>query len=289
MNTLMNFPVMRSLFWRFGRKMYRCARREASSCFETNGEYWLLQNVLANVDRSKVSILLDIGANKGNWSDHAISLLISHDTLGHVHAFEPASITFSYLSEKFKGNERVSINNVAMSDRPGEAEFFVVGELAGTNSLFRSDGATIENVRTQRLDDFLGMEQIEHVLFVKSDTEGHDLNVLLGAAESLKKGRIDVWQFEYNHRWIAGRLFLKDVFDFIVDKPYLLGKLYGNGIETYDKWHPELEHFFESNYVLIRKGSRFEKLCSLVRFNYRNVLMPVPAEGKLTSNIVEKE
>ena len=285
-----NSFAIRSLLWRLGRRLYSWARREAASRFETSGEQWLLQNVLADAERSKASILLDIGAHRGNWSEKAIYLLKQQNISGHVYAFEPTSSTFSYLSEKFKGSELVSLNKVAMSGRSGEAELFVFGDLGGgTNSLLRNDGATVEMVRTQRMDDFLAVEQIGHVLFVKSDTEGHDLSVLLGAAETLQKGRIDVWQFEYNHRWIAGRSFLKDAFDFIVDKPYLLGKLYGNGIETYDKWHPELERFFESNYVLIRKGSRFEKLCTRVYFNHKNVVMPVAAEVTLTSNILENE
>ena len=274
MIALMNFSAMRSLFWRLGRRLYSCARRDLSSGFQTSGEHWLLRNALADVDRSKSTILLDVGAHMGLWSESATSLLMRQKALGHVYAFEPASSTFAYLSEKFKGSEMVSMNRIALSDQSGEQELFVVGELAGTNSLLRNEGATIEDVHTLRLDDFLGMERIDHVLFVKSDTEGHDISVLLGAVETLQRGRVDVWQFEYNHRWIDQRSFLKDVFDFIVDKPYLLGKLYGNGIEIYDKWHPELERFFESNYVLIRKGSRFERLCSRVHFSNRNVLIP---------------
>jgi hypothetical protein len=84
---------------------------------------------------------------------------------------------------------------------------------------------------------------------------------------------VEVWQFEYNHRWLAEKRCLKDVFKFIADKPYRLGKLYNNGIEIYDKWHPELERFFEANYVLIKRGSKFESLCKPVIFNCNNVLV----------------
>lgn len=274
MIALLDFPVARSFFWRLGRRLYCWARREVFSGFEASGEYWLLQNALADVDRSEDAILIDIGAHMGIWSENAMLLLERYHIAGHVYAFEPASATFAHLSEKIKRSDLISLNNVALSDRSGQQEFFVVGELAGTNSLLKNDGAIIEDVHTLRLDDFLGMTRIDHVVFVKSDAEGHDLSVLLGAVETLRKGRIDIWQFEYNHRWIGGRSFLKDVFDFVADKPYLVGKLYGNGIEIYDKWHPELERFFESNYVLILKGSRFEKLCSRVYFSNRNVLVP---------------
>lgn len=274
MNALMNSPAIRSFIWRLGRRLYCWARREALSSPDANGEYWLLQNVLITADLTRVPVFIDIGAYKGNWSERAASLLRRQNIMGRVHAFEPTSSTFAYLSERFKGSELVSTNRIALSDQSGEREFFVVGELVGTDSLLRIDGATMENVPALRLDDFLAEQRIDHVLFVKSDAEGHDLNILLGAAETLRHGQIDVWQFEYNHRWVGGRSLLKDVFDFIADKPYLIGKLYGNGIETYESWHPELERFFESNYVLVRTGSRYEKLCSRVHFNNRNVLMP---------------
>ncbi len=273
MNTLMDFPVIRSFIWRLGRRLYCWARREASRSHEAGGEYWLLEQVIA-ADSIKAPVFLDIGAHRGSWSERAASLLRRQNILGSVHAFEPTSTTFTYLSEKFKDSDLVSMHKIALSDQSGEREFFVVGEWAGTNSLLATDGATTENVSTLRLDDFLAEERIGHVLLAKSDTEGHDLSVLLGADETLRQGRVDVWQFEYHHRWVGGRSVLKDVFDFIADKPYLIGKLYGNGIEVYDLWHPELERFFETNYVLIRRGSGFEGLCSRVSFNKSNVAMP---------------
>lgn len=273
MNALMNSPAIRSFIWRLGRRLYYWARREVSSSYEVNGEYWLLAQVMAE-DSTSAPVFLDIGAHVGNWSEHVASLLRRENLSGRIHAFEPTSSTFAYLSERFKDSELVSTNRIALSDQSGEGVLFVTGELVGTNSLLRIDDSITENVVTLRLDDFLAERRIEHVLFAKSDAEGYDLNILVGADETLRHGQVDVWQFEYNHRWVGGRSFLKDVFDFIADKPYLVGKLYGNGIEIYDSWHPELERFFESNYVLIRKGSRFERLCSRVHFNNRNVLMP---------------
>jgi FkbM family methyltransferase len=269
---MMNSPTIRSFIWRLGRKLYRWARRENSSEPCTNGEYWLLAQVIAE-DSTNAPVLMDIGAHLGNWTERATSLLQSSNIAGHVHAFEPTSSSFAYLSERFKGNDRIRTNKIALSDQSGEGVLFVVGNLVGTNSLLRIDGSLTENVVTLRFDEYMAERNINHVLFVKCDAEGYDLKILTGAKETLRHGQVDVWQFEYNHRWIDGGSFLKDVFDFIADKPYQVGKLYGNGIEIYDKWHPELDRFFESNYVLVRKGSRIEKLCTQVYFNYRNVLM----------------
>lgn len=264
---------LRSLTWRIGRRLYLWARREVSQGPESNGEYWLLAQVVLGT--SVVSpLFLDIGARFGDWSACAHALLERAGTPGKLHAFEPSADSYAYLSERFKSTEIITTSRLALSDQSSKRDFFVVGKMAGVNSLFPLDGAIVERVDCMRLDDYLEQCQIAHVVMAKSDAEGQDFNILKGSADLFKLGRVDVWQFEYNHRWIAGRAQLKDVFDFIADKPYRLGKLLSNGIETYDQWHPELERFFEANYVLVRRGCEFDKLCTPVHFNHKNVIVP---------------
>lgn len=115
MNSLINSSVFRSFIWRLGRRLYCWARREALPSPYANGEYWLLERLIAAAS-SKAPIFLDIGANKGDWSERAALLLKRHNISGHVYAFEPTASTFAYLSEKFKGSERVSTSRIALSD-----------------------------------------------------------------------------------------------------------------------------------------------------------------------------
>lgn len=42
------------------------------------------------------------------------------------------------------------------------------------------------------------------------------------------------------------------MFDLSESIPYKLAKVTPKGLELYDTWDPELERFFEGNYVLIR-------------------------------------
>ena len=82
-----------------------------------------------------------------------------------------------------------------------------------------------------------------------------------------------MFQFEYNHRWINAKCFLKDVFDFIDDKNYFLGKITRNTIEIYQNWHPEMERFFEANYILINKNqTEIIATSKFVTFGRRNVI-----------------
>ena len=55
-----------------------------------------------------------------------------------------------------------------------------------------------------------------------------------------------------NHRWVDTRSFLRDVFDLTKGLPYRVCKVTGEGIEAYAAWQPEMECFFETNYILVR-------------------------------------
>ena len=101
------------------------------------------------------------------------------------------------------------------------------------------------------------------------------MSVLRGANHVLGDGLVEVWQFEYNHRWVAAGATLKNVFDFIKDKPYCCGKLHREGVEIYEEWHQELERFFEGNYVLIKKGCCAETFGKRVGFDGSNIPRPL--------------
>lgn len=88
---------------------------------------------------------------------------------------------------------------------------------------------------------------------MKCDTEGHDLSVLQGAYPLLAAARIDIMQFEYNHRWVYSRAFLKDVFKLIEGLDYILVRIDPDNFRVFETWHPELDRFFQSNYALVHK------------------------------------
>ena len=274
--TALDVPLLRSWLWRIGRGLYMYARRDAPNDPGRNGEYWLLDLVVSSRIEGEI-MLLDVGANRGEWSHRACELMREHSVVGTVFAVEPPGAAAEFLRIRFRDETSLHILPVAMSDKPGDADFFVIGAMAGTNSLLDSGLGTRVRVPTTTVDEFCRERSIHRLLFVKTDTEGNDMAVLRGAARSLYDGIIDVWQFEYNHRWAFGRYLLKDVFEFIQDKPYTVGKLYGYGIEKLKGWHPELERFFEGNYVLLRKGSTLDARFGSYEFDSSNALRKTSA------------
>ena len=142
---------------------------------------------------------------------------------------------------------------MALSDRTGSSILYVTGLGGGSNSLHApvvSTGATsFEQVDIATLDDVADDMGLDEIALLKVDTEGHDLAVLRGAERLFADHRILVAQFEYNHRWVLSRNFLRDAFELLQPKGYCMGKLTPKGVEFYSRWDPDLETFVEGNYV----------------------------------------
>ncbi|MER8479333.1 FkbM family methyltransferase [Mesorhizobium sp. M1163] len=255
-------PYLRRLLWRAGRSLYCLARGEQRhDDMHIDGEI-RLQSLMIGLNRDNPDfIAFDIGANQGDWTAALLSeASVKLGPKGRLRAFafEPVPSTRSRLSSRLSAGvaSTLVIEPMAVSDRLGQMKMVIMTESGGTNSLvFDKDmeRAAIGNVDVSlvTLDSYCADNGIKAVAIVKCDTEGHDLAVMRGSEGLLKHGCIDLFQFEYNWRWIAARAFLKDVFELIEDKPYALGRVMPESVELFERWHPELERYYQSNFVLM--------------------------------------
>ena len=270
--------AFRQFIWRLGRKIYCWVRNDLTRGPESNGEYELLRYFLQHTPKG--GILIDIGAHRGEWSRQALNVSKAANRGGvYIHAFEPSSDSFRRLQGLFH-SEPIILNNFAVSNMSGRAQLFVRGAFCGVNSVYEQNGGIPEEIEAIHLDEYAVQQNLDHIDFVKCDTEGHDFYVMQGASRLLTSGKIAIWQFEYNHRWIDARCYLKDVFDFIRGKSYWIGKLSARGVEIYEDWHPELERYFETNFVLIHRNcTTILEIAAVSKFGPSNVPIPVSAEG----------
>jgi FkbM family methyltransferase len=137
-------------------------------------------------DPDRVS--LDIGADVGEF---AIAMLGSSRS---VIAFEPRPTQASSLAAMFGAvGAAVRVEAVAVSDEPGVTTMRVLESAPGRstidshNTLNDADSGRVStiDVPVVRLDDL----RLDQVGFVKIDVEGHELAVLRGAADTLKRNR----------------------------------------------------------------------------------------------------
>lgn len=237
---------------RASRLVLNHARRDGPNKIAQNGE--LLVQRAALDAASVTTIVFDVGANVGQWSSHLITQ--SQGRRLDLHVFEPSSACIDRLKDTLCETDRltVTLNHVAASSTNGAATLYKPHELAGSSSLHPTPASADngEEVPTRTLESYCKERGIGHIDLLKIDAEGHDHHVLLGAAELLQHGTVDLVQFEYNHRWIGARHYLKDVFELVTPLGYRVGKVTPEGVEWYPRWVPQLETLIEANYVAAR-------------------------------------
>jgi FkbM family methyltransferase len=148
-----------------------------------------------------VRVFFDIGAHTG---ETALAVLRNFEG-ATVYSFEAHPTTFAELQKAVMGS-RVKLVPLAISDRIGNATFFDYGHLATCNSLVGENQFAVRSgnpahtlsVPCITLDKFCEDENIPQVDVLKIDTEGHDLSVLQGAAQTLQNRGVSFVYIEFN-------------------------------------------------------------------------------------------
>jgi len=125
-------------------------------------------------------IVFDIGAYVGDtalWFSKAVG------PQGKVYAFEPEPFNFEKLKVNLEQNRVTNVipMQLAVSDKEGEMR--VAG--GGSSSIMTQAGSGT-SVKVTTIDEFVQANKLPQVDFIKMDVEGHELNVLKGAAETIK-------------------------------------------------------------------------------------------------------
>jgi len=162
---------------------------------EKNGELLFLKTLAG-----KVKVFIDVGANKGEWTEDILAL---NPQAEKGILLEPNPGCMMILKNKFGSSQGIEILEMACSDQSGGSIFFAEPDGGETSSLSSSgtNNATKIEVRVTTIDELVNERTLHHIDYLKIDVEGFDLHVIKGASETLRKGIIDVIQFEYNKTW----------------------------------------------------------------------------------------
>lgn len=141
------------------------------------------------------AIVIDAGANVGTFSLFA-HFLAPH---GKIYSFEPLSQTFHILQRNILDNnlgEKILVFQKALGESKGEVKLLVSQDVLHTSNMISDSDfvkgreelfSSSENVPITSIDYFVSESRIEHIDFIKIDTEGYEKQVIKGARNTIKE------------------------------------------------------------------------------------------------------
>lgn len=136
---------------------------------------------------SSFRCVFDVGANLGQTVLKFSELF----PCAEIHAFEPVADNFDKLAATIGTRRGVRLNKMALSDFVGVSEINI-NPSPGTHSLNYQHGSGLkETIKLTTLDAYCAENGIGKIDLCKIDVEGHERNVLSGAANTLSRGLID--------------------------------------------------------------------------------------------------
>ncbi len=226
-----------------------------SHSLAASGEYYFTQRYLPSVIKKTAPVLIDIGANVGDYS----KLLRRAFPEAFLYCFEPNPNTFTALKEK--ADLKNLLFNVGVGSKTEQLNLYF-DEGNKTSVQATSDPKILDVIAHQNdlssveipvttLDLFCKKHRIDFIDFLKIDTEGFELEVLQGAERLLNEKKIKIIQFEFNEVNIVKRRFLRDFYLLLPNYDFF--RLDEKRLIPLGEWKPEHEIFQFQNIAAIRK------------------------------------
>ncbi len=204
--------------------------------------------------------IFDVGAHEGEFLDSIVRPLTKLKVAHSVHAFEPSRDAFAVLQQRHGQLQNTILNEFALGQSAGEVDLHAdsPGSELASFSKRRLDHLArtfnfSEKVSVQTLDEYCSAHGVEIIDLLKLDVEGHELEVIQGAARMFRERRIRLVTFEFGGCNIDSRTFFQDYWYFIQDNK--IGDLfrmtpsgYLAPITAYSEAH---EQFRTTNYLLV--------------------------------------
>ncbi len=184
---------------------------------DISGENWLIEKLPEMLTGDTAVVVFDVGTNDGRYAVKIAEQLPQ----AQIHAFEPSPHLFREL-KKGLNNHRFKVNGICLSNAPGTVKLY---SHARNDGHFCTEHASLyadlfdDHYKTQRIahtvdvttiDNYCELNRIQHIDFLKIDTEGSELKVLAGAEKMLANDAISLVQFEFNYTHLYARCFFND-------------------------------------------------------------------------------
>ena len=192
--------------------------------------------ILLGDDVTKPMTIFDVGANRGEYTSAILELY----PRSRVFAFEPSRETFRLLEAQFASMSQVVKLNYGLGCKARSQLLYKESQYARIASLTPLDVIDhdyTEKVVIRTLDEVVSEHGISEIDLLKIDVEGHELDVITGAQNTLTLRKIKCLQFELGGSSIDTNTTLKDIYELLSQydyRIYLIGRRKIVPLDTYD-------------------------------------------------------
>ena len=204
-------------------------------------------NYFLKKNKIKINFFLDIGAHLGTYTD----LILKNNANCKVLAFEPQTEIFKKLKNKYKSQKNVMVFNYAISNKNGFRKLFVNRHgITSTflkynlknqylnykaklfNSSLKEMTEKTEIVKTRTLKRIINEKKVKKIDLVKIDTEGHELEVLIGLGEKINKIKCILVEVHQDSIYLSYKP--KKIHNYLIKNNFVLKKTYSFPFTTWE-------------------------------------------------------
>jgi len=197
-------------------------------------------------------IILDVGANVGDWSQE-MKRSVPAARLWMVEAqFECQQfICDRAIPDATLVGKAISAHAGTVTLYRSQATDGLASLQARGDSYFQDRNFVSQNVQSTTLDEVVAEYALDEVDFLKLDIEGHELAALKGAESSLRSQRIKALSFEFGSGNVNSRTFFRDFWDLLHPLGYAIARVTPAGqMIVLERYYEDCEYFRGvSNYV----------------------------------------
>ena len=196
---------------------------------------------------SGINVIFDVGCYKGAFIDICLNIYKSNL---NIYAFEAEKKIYEKLNY-YKSYKNINIYNFGISDQDALLDLNIsYQEGTSTFSSLNHDSKYLifksnilrekiflkkEKVEVQKIDSFCLKKNIKKIDFLKIDTEGHEMSVLLGAEKLIKNIKIILIEFSFHDMYL--NYDNKKIEDFLIKNNFRLVKRFKT---PFQKWEDRI-------------------------------------------------
>ena len=198
-------------------------------------------------NKMKINFFLDIGAHLGTYTD----LILKNNVNCKVLMFEPQTEIFKKLKNQYKNQKNVVAFNYAVSNKNGFRKLQInKHNLTSTLSKFNLKNQYLnykaklfnssveemtkktEVVKTRTLKKIINEKKIQKIDLVKIDTEGHELEVLIGLGKKINKIKCILVELHQDSIYLFYKP--KKIHNYLIKNNFVLKKIYSFPFTTWE-------------------------------------------------------